>query len=87
MKTKSIIIGCLCLLIFSCKKEDDFAKPITIHNGLNGIVQKGPFVSGSNVMIQELDESLNPSGKSYSTTTNDDFGSFTTESKITADIA
>ncbi len=45
-------------------------------------VQKGPFTSGSSVSIQELDDDFNPTGISYSTSTIDDFGSFTLSSTI-----
>ncbi|HNT27287.1 MAG TPA: DUF1566 domain-containing protein [bacterium] len=41
-----------------------------------GFVQKGPFVQGSEITIQELDASLVPIGTSYTTDTIDDFGSF-----------
>lgn len=49
---------------------------------VNGFVQKGPFVTGSSITIQELDSNLEPNGKSYQTTTNDDFGSFALGSQI-----
>ena len=47
-----------------------------------GFVQKGPFISGSSVTIQELDDDLEPTGVSYQTTTNDDLGSFSLGSSI-----
>ena len=43
---------------------------------ISGSVQKGPFISGSSVIIQELDDNLNPTGTSYMTETIDDLGSF-----------
>ena len=41
-----------------------------------GFVQKGPFVQGSEITIQELDGALVPIGTSYTTDTIDDFGAF-----------
>jgi N-acetylneuraminic acid mutarotase/ribosomal 50S subunit-recycling heat shock protein len=41
-----------------------------------GVVQKGPLVSGSTVVIQELSASLAPTGKQYSYQTSSDFGAF-----------
>ncbi len=41
-----------------------------------GFVQKGPFVQGSEITIQELDGTLVPIGTSYTTDTIDDFGAF-----------
>ena len=42
----------------------------------SGYVQKGPFLNGSSVMISELDNNLNQTGRSYSTTVADNSGSF-----------
>ncbi len=57
----------------------------TAHSGpysVDGYIQKGPFISGSTIIIQELDDSFNPTGVTYQTTTNDDFGSFIIGSSI-----
>ena len=43
---------------------------------INGLIQKGPFISGSNITIQELNEQLVPLGTTYSTQTTDDFGHY-----------
>lgn len=43
---------------------------------IKGFVQKGPFVSGSNVLIQEMTETLVSTGKSHTLTTSNDFGEF-----------
>lgn len=51
-------------------------------NSVNGSIQKGPFVEGSTISIQELDDNLNPTGKYYSTTTKDDFGRYSLGSEI-----
>ena len=45
-------------------------------------MQKGQFIQGSVVTIQELNERLQPTGKSYQTQILDDMGSF----ELTSDI-
>jgi len=63
----------------ACQKEDTFSQ-------INSLVQKGPFISGTTITIQELNAGFNPSGKSYSLMTNDDFGSFVLQSEITSEF-
>jgi hypothetical protein len=58
--------------------QPDFSSPYSVR----GYIQKGPFISGSTIIIQELDNSFNPTGITYQTSTNDDFGSFTIDSSI-----
>jgi hypothetical protein len=58
------------LILFSCEKDENNII------GLNGIVQKGPFQTGTNITIYELDNSLNQTGKSFNTTVYNDFGEF-----------
>jgi hypothetical protein len=41
-----------------------------------GFVQKGPFVRGTTVTVQELDDKLVPTGRSYDVATTDDLGGF-----------
>lgn len=43
---------------------------------INGYIQKGPFISGTAITIQELDERLQPTGTSYQVTTSSDFGDY-----------
>jgi len=58
----------------SCRKAE---KPIsTLKTELVGIVEKGPFLKGSNVTIAELDNDLNPTGRVFNTEITDDFGHF-----------
>ena len=42
----------------------------------SGYVQKGPFTNGSSVLISELDNNLDQTGRTYSTTIADNAGSF-----------
>lgn len=83
MKRVLNVLLVITLVFFSCKKDEkaDF-KPIEA--GMNGFVQKGPFISGSSIAIQELDDTFTPNGKTYNTTTNDDFGSFKLKSVVSS---
>ena len=48
---------------------------------VSGKVEKGPFVSGSNITMQLLDNKMQTIGEMYTTTIIDDVGSFTFGSK------
>lgn len=43
---------------------------------INGSVQKGPFILGTNVTIYKLDSKLRQTGESYTTSTSDNLGNF-----------
>ena len=49
---------------------------------LTGVSQKGPFVIGSSVTIQELNESFSPNGTSFQVSTSDNLGSFELQTEI-----
>ena len=53
--------------------------------GITGYIQKGPFISGSTITIQELDDELQPTGTSYQVTTASDFGDYRLGQEITSD--
>lgn len=67
----------LCLLFLtiivtaSCQKESGDKT-----YNLSGHAQKGPFLMGSEVTIIELDDGLNPTGKVFFSTIEDNFGYF-----------
>ena len=42
----------------------------------DGSVQKGPFITGSAIVAQGLNSSLDPNGKTYQLITEDDFGTY-----------
>ncbi|WP_080902556.1 RagB/SusD family nutrient uptake outer membrane protein [Parabacteroides sp. Marseille-P3160] len=60
--------------LLSCSKEDKFGEPV-IYN-IQGKVEKGPFVSGSTITVQELDASMNPTGRTFNETISDNEGNF-----------
>lgn len=62
------------LFITNCKKESS-SPQIKIQN-MTGIVQKGPFISGSSVIAYDLQPNLTPSGKSFNVMITDNRGTF-----------
>jgi hypothetical protein len=70
-------------ITLGCKDDiENVNTVIPSTKGILGFVQKGPFVSGSNITIQVLDSLFNPTGQSYTVTTIDDFGSFDLQSEV-----
>ncbi|PCJ16987.1 MAG: hypothetical protein COB04_09665 [Gammaproteobacteria bacterium] len=51
---------------------------------LSGFVQKGPFIIGASITIQELDNALNPTGVVYQTNTVDNLGTFQLETPVSS---
>ena len=79
-------------LVFACENPEELVSPKQGGHtdpgtqmktwSVNGNVQKGPFTQGTTITIQLLDDALSPIGKTYSTKTSDDAGSFSIDSKI-----
>lgn len=83
---KKILFMIIILVFFiSCEKDSNPSEPNTTQMGLSGFVQKGPFITGSTIEIQELNGNLSPNGNSFSVSTEDNFGSFSLESEISTD--
>src|SRR5438552_539293 len=53
---------------------------------LSGQVHKGPFAIGSQISVNELDNSLNPTGKVYNVQTTDNLGNFAVSSQIGSNL-
>ncbi|MCH8844463.1 MAG: hypothetical protein IID61_16005 [SAR324 cluster bacterium] len=51
-------------------------KSQSVAYSISGFTQKGPFINGSSVTIQELDSSLDPTGLTFDTETTNDLGAF-----------
>lgn len=88
---KCFLLLFLIAINFGCKEEvvikdepKDDTTPIHYSNGIKGNIQKGPFISGSNVTVQLLDEKFVPTGVTFSINTNNDFGGFELERKLEA---
>lgn len=61
-------------LFLSCRKEENDNK--IIKEKVTGFVQKGPYINGTRIDISELNDSLSQTGKIFTTTINDNKGSF-----------
>jgi len=82
MKTKfNFLIIFFVLILISCNDNDE-QTTFPGSKRVAGSLQKGPFVTGSNVMIQPLNENFVPTGVIYSVITNNDFGGFIIENEI-----
>ena len=70
-----ISLALAALALFSCEKnpaEEPFKGTFTV----SGSVEKGPFVQGSTINMQTMDEKLHSTGKTFMETIKDDAGSF-----------
>ena len=74
MKNHIFFYSLIMLAFISCQKDDP---NIDIEiNSLTGYVQKGPFISGTSITINELDNHLNQTGKVFTTQVIDNLGGF-----------
>lgn len=83
MKSRARVIG-LCLipvfgLIAGCSGGGGAKGK---HYAIHGVSQKGPFVTGSSVTVQELDGALNQTGRSFDGQITEDTGSFTVAASV-----
>ena len=54
---------------------------------IDGVTQKGPFINGSSVTVQELSSALVPTGRTFTTQTRNDLGEFSIESEFVTPFA
>lgn len=76
---KKILLLAFSILILGCSKEKEILKPeetMVPKQQISGVVEKGPFIQGSKVTLIDLDNNLDPTGKTYETTTTNDLGAF-----------
>lgn len=68
------------ITLFSCEEDDplinDISDIVLTKEKLSGSVQKGPFINGTNVVINELTEDLAQTGKSFDSQITNSKGSF-----------
>lgn len=79
MKTINVPILVLLLGLFvACQKDeiDSNTNNEPKNYSFSGVAQKGPFIIGSNITLNELNSNLGQTGKSFSTVINDNDGSF-----------
>ena len=58
--------------LFSCGKPSEVTKDASI----KGYAQKGPFITGTKLLISELNSSLSETGRNFTGTITDDKGTF-----------
>lgn len=68
-----ILLG---VLLFSCETNTDPVEEQIIEKDLNGYVQKGPYLNGTSITLNELNADLSQTGKSYSAQILDNKGTF-----------
>lgn len=75
-----LTLFCVIIVVFfSCKKDKAITSDGSTLPGtktIYGKAQKGPYKNGSPLVIYELNNSLGQTGKSFSSTINDDAGNF-----------
>lgn len=64
------------LTLASCSSSDDDGSTEPISKQIAGHIEKGPFVQGSEVTLTDLKKDLSQSGKTFTTNTSTDLGSF-----------
>lgn len=80
---KMLAIVTFALIVVACNPPINDEPPFKPENySVSGKVEKGPFVSGSTITMQLLDDEMQPTGDMYNTTILDDEGSFTFGSKM-----
>lgn len=66
----------LSILFIGCSEDDSEKGGDTSRKEVAGCVQKGPFITGTSVTVQELTNELTPTGRSFVTQIKEDGGSF-----------
>jgi len=64
------------LCLFSSCEKNEKEEPEKELYDLSGYAQKGPFAMGSQILISELDSDLVPTGRTYTTQTQDNSGKY-----------
>ena len=77
MKKYSILIFALLSSIYACKKaEQASVVKVVKKEKISGVVQKGPFISGTTILMNELNEELSQTGKIFTSAISNDLGFF-----------
>ncbi len=79
---KTLVLATLSLAAFACSESDESENYRPQNYNVSGKVEKGPFVSGSTITVQPLNAKMQPLGEMYTSTIQDNAGSFTFGSKL-----
>lgn len=71
----TLSLGILLLLIYACEKDTIEDNQITKEK-VSGLVQKGPFINGTQILMADLNSSMKQIGKIFSTQITNDYGAF-----------
>jgi hypothetical protein len=69
------------LILYSCTDDNESGSVIK-KDRINGFVQKGPFINGTNITISELTNDLDQTGKSFISQITDNKGGFTANNLV-----
>jgi N-acetylneuraminic acid mutarotase len=91
-KLKYLIFATILALAFglmlSCSKSESDDTPSSASAvTVSGIVQKGPYVQGTEITVRELDSSMTPTGNTFTGTIDDNAGSFSIKGTLANKIA
>lgn len=73
---KRILFLAMALALVACEKNPEEVTTQTKDYSVSGLVEKGPFVSGSTLNLQPLSEEFTPVGTNFHTDITDNDGSF-----------
>lgn len=74
MKKTFLLLALALVLFSSCGKDEEV---LVINNAsINGFVQKGPFLNGTSISLNELNDSYSTTGKVFSSQIMDNSGLF-----------
>ncbi len=73
---KNVIYVLAFFLVIACGKDDAPEQVQPQNYSIEGVAQKGPYQIGATVTVSELDNQLNPTGKTYNTSVDNSFGHF-----------
>jgi hypothetical protein len=76
-KIKLLLMATI-LSVVACTKKDDqiITSDVSINKTLKGLVQKGPYLNGSSILVSELNSDLTQTGRTYSSQILSNNGSF-----------
>jgi uncharacterized protein (TIGR02145 family) len=66
-----IMTGVFLVVYHGCRKDETI-----VWDKVTGLVQKGPFINGTNIVLYELNSSLGQTGKTFTTMITNNYGSF-----------
>ncbi len=71
----ALVIG-ISILSNNCNNDENIDEPIMKKYSISGLIQKGPFINGTDITISELKSNLSETGRTFQTNILDDKGTF-----------